>query len=65
MTTTGDMEPLASSGGGTAENEEHDEGDTGAAAYLACPVCRAPIPLPADELPPRLTCGACGAILER
>lgn len=68
MTTTGDLEPLASGGDGATDDENENANDghaERAIAYLACPVCREPIPLPTDELPPRLVCEACGAILER
>jgi hypothetical protein len=36
-------------------------------AYIACPVCRAPLPIDnANEpLPSRLTCETCGTVLER
>lgn len=65
MTTTGDLGPLASSGRETVDYEGDKEENERAIAYLACPVCRGAIPLPAGELPPLLTCEQCGAMLER
>jgi hypothetical protein len=63
MAATGDLEPLAN---GEDEVSETEEGTGRAVAYIACPVCREPIALPATaELPPRLVCRACGATLER
>lgn len=64
MAATGDLEPLASEGDEASEIEE--EGTGRPVAYIACPVCRKPIELPANgDLPPRLACGACGAVLRR
>jgi hypothetical protein len=64
MAATGDLEPLANGGDEASESEE--EGTDRVVAYIACPVCREPIALPATgELPPRLVCEACGAVLER
>jgi hypothetical protein len=62
---------LGSPGGGrraVGESTTGSEREAKAAepiAYVACPVCRAPIALPQNELPPRIACESCGAILER
>jgi hypothetical protein len=67
MTTTGGgSHPAGGDGNAVGESTQHRHGSgTIPIAYIACPVCRAPIALPDDELPPRLVCESCGAILER
>jgi hypothetical protein len=55
-----------------AKVEDEDEGRTKprddqnvSRVFIPCPVCQAPIELPAGELPKRLVCGNCDAVLER
>lgn len=55
-----------------AKVEDQDEGPATprddqnvSRVFIPCPVCQAPIELPAGELPKRLVCGNCDAVLER
>jgi len=56
-----------------AKVEDQDEGPAAtprddqnvSRVFIPCPVCQAPIELPAGELPKRLVCGNCDAVLER
>lgn len=52
---------------GHADGDEHTVTNGGPSAFIPCPVCLSPIPIddPSAELPERLVCPTCSAVLTR